>query len=64
MKKPGRPAKQPTIIISVPVDCVKAVRAALGRPVAPRQVAIVKIRVTAGEITKVRKAIAGVRKCQ
>lgn len=54
----GRPRKEPTTVISVPVDCIPVVEKALGREIAGDQVAIVKIRIPDSIVDKIRKIIS------
>lgn len=57
--KPGRPAKEPTTVISVPVNRIKAVERALGREIAVNQVAIVKVRIPTADVAAIRRVIEG-----
>lgn len=53
----ARPKKEPTSVISIPVDRVIEIERIIGRPIALNQVPIVKIRATAAEIVKIRKVL-------
>lgn len=53
----ARPTKEPSKVIAIPIDKIDAVRALLGKPVAPNQTAVVKIRVPISQIDAVRRCI-------
>lgn len=53
----GRPKKEPSIVIGIPVDKVAAVEKLLGRKLAGNQTPIVKVRVPVKQVAKIRKAI-------
>ena len=57
MNKAGRPSKQPTTVISVPVDRIAAVERALGRPIATAQTPIIKVRIPVALVGQIRKVI-------
>jgi len=48
-----------TIVISIPVNRIAAVEKALGRSLAKNQVPIVKIRVLASDVKRIREIIYG-----
>ncbi len=56
-KLPGRPKKEPTQIIRVPVDRVAVVEKILGRSIVENQTPHVMIRVPSKDVEKIRKAI-------
>lgn len=53
----GRPKKEPSVVIGIPVDKIAEVEKILKRKLAVNQTPIVKVRVPAGEVDKIRKAI-------
>lgn len=53
----SRPQKEPTKVITIPVDRIKDVERVIGRPVALNQVPVVKIRATGKEIAAIRKVL-------
>lgn len=55
----ARPSKEPSKVIAIPIDRIEAVRTLLGRPVAPNQTPIVKIRVPISQVDSVRQCIQG-----
>lgn len=55
----GRKKKEPTVVMSVPVDRIDAVSHSLMRDFALNQTAIVKIRVPISQVEQVKRAIRG-----
>jgi hypothetical protein len=53
----GRPFKEPSTVIGIPVDKVAKVEKILGRKLAVNQTPIVKVRVPTADVEKIRKAI-------
>lgn len=53
----GRPKKEPTKLIAVPVNKIATVAEVLGRPIKMKQTPIVKIRVPVSDIERVREAL-------
>lgn len=53
----GRPRKEPTTVIGIPVDKLAAVEKLLGRKLATKQTPIVKVRVLVADVAKIRKAV-------
>ena len=54
----GRPRKEPSIVIGVPVDRLEQVEEILGRKIAVNQVPIIKVRVPVSAVDKIRKALS------
>lgn len=57
MKKAGRPKKEPTTVIAIPMNRLAAVSKILGREVAANQMPIVKVRIPTCDVEKIRKII-------
>lgn len=53
----GRPRKEPTTVIGIPVNKLAKVEKILGRKLAGNQTPIVKVRVALADVAKIRKAI-------
>lgn len=53
----GRPKKDPSVVIGIPVDKIADVEKILKRKLAANQTPIVKVRVPAADVEKIRKAI-------
>lgn len=51
------PRKEPSVVIGIPVDKIADVEKILNRKLAVNQTPIVKVRVPAADVDKIRKAI-------
>ena len=56
-KRPGRPSKEPTKVINIPVNKIDIVQKILGREIAANQQAIVRVRVPVKVEKQIKEAI-------
>lgn len=56
-KRPGRPKKEPTKVINIPTDKIKAVEKILGRSIGENQKPIIRVRVPVKVEKQIRKAL-------